>query len=108
MTLQNLTFGRVDRSVVDGRLRHLATAFWLIAWRIAGTLRLFLPMLYRSTERLCDRDAAVKNLTHSTSLYAGEETAQANPKISCTSVQERKESEAIPATICGILAPEHQ
>src|ERR1700680_4285509 len=40
-----------------------------------------LTMLYRSTDRLCRRGAAMKNLAHSASLHAGENGAPSKPGI---------------------------
>src|ERR1700676_5185700 len=40
-----------------------------------------LTMLYRSTDRLCRRGAAVENLAHSASLHAGENSAPSKPGI---------------------------
>jgi hypothetical protein len=37
--------------------------------------------LYRSTDRLCRRGAAMKNLAHSASLLAGENGAPSEPGI---------------------------
>jgi hypothetical protein len=40
-----------------------------------------LTMLYRSTDCLCRRGAAMKNLAHSASLHAGENNAPSKPGI---------------------------
>jgi hypothetical protein len=40
-----------------------------------------LTMLYRSTDRLCRRGAAVKNLSHSASLESSDKGAPSNPGI---------------------------
>src|SRR5438067_2794691 len=40
-----------------------------------------LTMLYRSTDRLCRRGAAVKNLAQSASLHSREKTAPSKPGI---------------------------
>ena len=41
-------------------------------------------MLYRSTDRLCRRGAAVKNLAHSASFHSGEKTAPSKSGIKQT------------------------
>ena len=73
------SFGPVGRSATEARFLHLATVFWIDPVAFGQRPQALLTMLYRSTDRLCRRGAAVKNLAHSASLHSVEKMHHQNP-----------------------------
>ena len=71
------TLAPVDR----GPLFHLATVFLIYAIALNKGPQALLTMLYRSTDCLCRRGAAMKNLAHSASFDSDDMGAPSKPGI---------------------------
>ena len=58
-TVEWASFGPVGRSATEDRFFHFATVFWLKPIALGQRSQALLTILYRSTDRLCRRGAAV-------------------------------------------------
>ena len=67
------SFGPVGRSATEVALPPLGHGLLIDPVAASQSPQALLTMLYRSTDRLCRRGAAVKNLAHSASLHAGKQ-----------------------------------
>ena len=75
------SFGPVGRSATERRIPPLGHGLLVDPVAPGQGPQALLTMLYRSTDRLCRCGAAVKNLAHTASLHAEENSAPSKPGI---------------------------